>query len=259
MKMKRILVCDGSLDGILTAVYKAYDMRYGHEYIQLSVKNASGEGDNFELFSEYYEIKTDYVLSMKVAKTIRQKISSQAYEMVVRVALSESDTRADLIYRFIILGLSMGKSVVEHLSNDIVHQMQAVNRYVGREAYHFLEFLRFQEVGDGILLGVIQPKNHIISLMMDHFADRLYHENFIIYDEGRQIAVIHEKEQEPFLIDLESDFIESLKRVKSDEEEYENLWRAFHKSIAIQERKNLKLQRNLLPLWMRKNMTEFQG
>ena len=258
MKMKRILVCDGTLDGILTAVYKAYDMRYGHDNIQLNVKCTDGRSQNYELFAEYHEIETDYELSQKVAKTVRQKISSTAYEYIARAALSEDLERADVIYRFIILGLAMGKDVIGHLSNDIVQKMQTLNRNVGNESYHFLEFLRFQEVGAGILLGVIRPKNNVLSLMVDHFTDRLFHEDYIIYDEGRQIAAIHVREQEAFLMDLDQQFIDSLKMVKSDMKEYESLWRAFHRSIAIKERTNLKLQMNHLPLRFRKHMTEFQ-
>ena len=44
----------------------------------------------------------------------------------------------------------------------------------------------------------------------------------------------------------------------SDEEvRIQNLFKIFHESIAISERKNFKLQRQLLPLRFRDNMVEF--
>lgn len=257
MKSKRILVCDGSLDGIFTAIYRAYDMRYGHEFIQIVEKPENGAGMNYELFAEYIDIDTDYDLSMKVARSIKQKISYEVYEMIARAALSEMVGRSDVIYRFVILGFDMGKNVVQHLSNDTVNQIFTLNRNVGNEAHHLTGFLRFQEVGDGMLMSIIKPKNHILSLLLPHFADRLSQEDFIIYDEGRGIAAIHPKNQEPFLMEIEEEMIQALNCSKSREEEYVKLWKAFYQSVSIKERENLKLQRNNLPLRFRGNMTEF--
>ena len=42
------------------------------------------------------------------------------------------------------------------------------------------------------------------------------------------------------------------------EELYAELFRHFCKRITIKERKNLELQRNMLPLYFREYMTEFQ-
>lgn len=258
MKNKRILVCDGSLDGIFTAIYKAYDMRYGHEYIKIMEKSLDGFGMNYELFSEYIEIETDYELSAKVARSIKQKISYEVYEMTARAALSQMQGRSDVIYRFLILGFRMGKDVVHHLSNDAVSQIFVLNRNVGNEAHHFTGFLRFREVADGVLLSTIKPKNHILSILVVHFADRLNGEDFIIYDEGRGIAAIHPKNSEAFLMEIKEEMIEALNAKKSKEEEYVLLWKAFYESISIKERENKKLQRNNLPLRFRGNMTEFQ-
>ena len=43
-----------------------------------------------------------------------------------------------------------------------------------------------------------------------------------------------------------------------DGQQWEDLWRTFVSNIAIQPRRNWELQRNLMPLWYRKNMTEHQ-
>lgn len=257
MKTKRILVCDGTVDGIFTAIYKAYDMRYGHENIKLVEKAAEGDELNFELFSEYIDIEKDYELSAKVGRSIRQKISSQAYESVIRAALSEETGKSDAIYRFLILGFHVGKEVMNYLSNDAVHRIFTINRNVGNEAHHMLEFLRFKEVGDGVLLAVIKPKNHVLSLITPHFADRLNNERFLIYDEGRSIAAIHEKNQEPIYMEVDGELVHALDMSKDKQADYEQLWKTFFNSICIKERVNLKLQRNNLPLRFRGNMTEF--
>ena len=38
---------------------------------------------------------------------------------------------------------------------------------------------------------------------------------------------------------------------------YRDLWKTFYQAIAIEERKNPKLQRNMMPLRYREYMTEF--
>lgn len=257
MKMKRILVCDGSVDGIFTAIYEAYDMRYGHEHIQIT--EACEEGMPYEMFAEYVEIVTNYERSEKVASTIRKKISTQAYESIVRAALSNAKHRSDLIYRFVILGLREGKSVLQNLSNEVVFDLYRLNRAVAKEAHHMTGFLRFSEVGDGILLSVIQPKHNIISLIVPHFSDRLNNENFIIFDEGRNIASIHHKNQEAVLVQVDDTFLKSLEYKKEQAQEYEQLWKTFYHSVSIKERENLELQRNNLPLRYRSYMTEFRS
>lgn len=258
MKTKRILVCDGTVDGIFTAIYQAYDMRYGHENIKIAEKSDESSYLNLELFAEYIEVETDYKLSAKVAISVQNKISREAYEYVVRAALSDVKGRSDVIYRFLILGFHIGKQVLSYLSNDIVNQIFVMNRNVGNEAHHLTGFLRFKEVGDGLLLSIIKPKNHIVSLLAPHFADRLNNENFIIYDERRKIAVLHEKNSEPILMNLKEEFIKALDQVKAKQEEYETLWKTFYRSVSIKERENDALQRNNLPLRFRGNMTEFQ-
>lgn len=257
MKTKRILICDGTVDGIFTAIYRAYDMRYGHEFIQLVEQDTEGNARNYELFAEYVTIETDYELSAKVAKSVKQKISAEAYENCVRAALSDVEGRSDTIYRFMILGFHMGREVMNHLSNDVVIRMFAMNRQVGNEAHHMTGFLRFQEVGEGILLAIMRPKNHILSLIAPHFADRLNNENFMIYDEGRKVAAIHSKNTEPVLMEMDQEMIRALDHSKSKQKEYEALWKTFYESISIKERENWKLQRNNLPLRFRGNMTEF--
>ena len=37
-----------------------------------------------------------------------------------------------------------------------------------------------------------------------------------------------------------------------------DLWKDFFNTIGIKERENHQCQRNLMPLWYRKHMTEFQ-
>lgn len=255
---KKILVCDGTLDGIFTAIYYAYDLRYGHNNTKIVIDGETEQDYNLELFSEYMNIKTDYEIALKVSQSIVKKISREAYEQVCKAALSYDPGRGDAIYRFLILGFHMGSKVLSFLSNDAVIKIFELNRNVGNESHHYLGFLRFKEVGQGVLLAVFKPKNNILTMVAPHFSDRLNNENFIIYDEGRKTAIIHGQNREHVLLPMNDEMIRQIETMNSKEEEYENLWSAFYDSICIEERKNEKLTRNNLPLRFRDHMTEFQ-
>jgi len=261
MTTKRIYLCDNSIDGIFTAIYIAWSSRYGHSNIKIEEKSEGSKYSNIELFSEYIPVDTDLSLASKVSISIKSKISQEAYEMVCRVALSDYMGKADLIYRFLILGFRIGSSITEHLSNDIVNQVFRVDRYVGREAYHFIEFIRFSEQQNGYLTAVIHPKNNVITLITPHFADRFPRERFLIYDENRKIASLHVPEHSWIIIsvpDLNSNDVDTNENLSFVEDEYRDLWKIFFQNIAIKDRVNPKLQRNNLPLRFRKDMTEFK-
>jgi probable DNA metabolism protein len=258
MKTKRIYLCDDSIDGIFTAIYQAWSSRYGHSNIKIEEKCEGSKYSNIELFAEYLAVDTDYSLSSKVASSIKNKISQEAYEMACSVALSDYCGKADLIYRFLILGFSVGSGITQHLSNEVVSNVFRINKNVNNEAHHLLGFLRFSEQDNGLLTSVIHPKNHVLTIITPHFADRLPQERFLIYDENRKVASFHVPGN-PWMIaevpDLDKD---NLENISFSEDEYRDLWKAFFKHIAIEERTNLKLQRNNLPLRFRGDITEFR-
>lgn len=258
MESKHIYVCDHSIDGILTAVYIAWSSGYGHANVKLEEKSEQGNCYDMELFSDYIPVETDYALALKVAQSIKKKISYEVYEMVCRVALSDYMGKADLIYRFLILGFRTGAGIVEQLSNETVHTVFRVNKNVNNEMHHLLGFIRFSQKDNGLLTSVIHPKNNVLSLIAPHFADRLPKESFVIYDENRKLAVLHLPGKYWILTKLPEAMELNRGENSFEEDEYSDLWKIFFKSISIKDRENKKLQRNNMPLRFRSDMTEFQ-
>ncbi len=257
MKNKRIYICEDSGEGIFTAIYDAWSSRYGHEYNRIEVSTEYGNERNFELFSEYIHVKTNEEKALKVAKAIKEKISMEAYDMVCNGIWSERAEKADVVYRFLILGFSMGAKVVNHLGNDTVMSLFEMNRNVSNEAHHYLGFLRFKEINNHILLAKISPKNDVIRLIAPHFSDRLSNENFVIYDEKRKNAIVH-KVGYPWIYTVGEHLnLDNIGNLSDAEEEFQSLWKTFFETIGIEARVNHKLQRNNMPLRFRNHMTEF--
>ncbi len=255
--MKRVYFCEDSLEGIFSAVYDAWSDRNGHANNEIRILTGEDQGD-MELFTEYLYIRNSDEKISKVVRAVCGKISEEAYELVCGASCSCELSRGDDIYRFLIIGFSMGKGVVDCLYNKDVMRIFELNRNVSNEAHHYKGFLRFQEMEDGILVGRIKPKNDIIRLLAPHFSDRLNQENFVIYDENRNTAIIHQKAERWFYTGGEILNLEKIKKITEKEESIDSMWKAFFSSVSIKERENKGLQRNNLPLRFRSNMSEFK-
>ncbi len=257
-KPMRILLCEDSLEGILTGVYEAYKSRYGHDNIKLCLDSEEYE---IEMFSEYQKIEPDAESANKVLLSILEKIGDTARKNIVEAAYSAEADKAEVIYRYLIRGYVVGSRIVDYLSDPYVNRLFALCRRLWNEVHNWKEFLRFQIQENGLLTAVIEPKAKVLTFLMPHFADRLPIENFVIYDKTHDQAGIHQKQQGWFLAEkLGRDYPEYVARLEMttrEEAQMQDLWRIFFETIAIKERENIKLHTQLLPKWYREHMVEF--
>lgn len=256
MKPTRIYQCEDSIEGIFTAVYEAWASKYGHDFIELEVQGIE-ETYNLKLFSEYISVENNADYATKVANSIKKKISSHAYQMITRAALSNDKRKANAIYHFLVRGFAYGAKVEDQLSDPYVQIIFELNRYVGNDAHLYTGFVRFTELENGILFAKIEPKNNVLELITPHFADRLARENFMILDVKRKLASIHQKNTSWYMTKLTEEELTFFLTATADREKYEKLWKAFFESIAIKERENKVCQRNHVAMHYRKYMTEF--
>ena len=251
---KRIFICEDDFVSIMTAVYDAWDFSRGkkHDLVRIELV---GTG-NFELFAEYVDVRPDEEKCAKVVRSIRNKISEEVFGEVFRGTLSDKPDKANAIYHFLVVAFKSGRRVLYELGNPAVIRLFELTRYVGNEQHRLLGFIRFEELYNGVLFSKIAPVNNVLTLIAPHFCDRLPNENWIIYDERRKTAAIHRKHGGWCLT---SDAL-MLDRIVSAEREgfYKDLWKTFFDTIAIEERKNYKLQRQLMPLRYRENIVEFK-
>lgn len=287
--------CEDSMESIFTAVYRAYEDRRRPEDTMVSLTDESFlfaehvpvEVDEEKakkvartLWKEFGE-EDYYKICMALAASDPEK--GQAVYQTIAAGLRGRCRRGRLF---------------DDLRNDYIRKAFALARGANREYGHQREFLRFQEVepevaaweessGDSrkILYARIGLKCQVMAFLMEHFADRFPRENFMIYDEHRKLMGIHPTEHRMegakdrgsvsrmtaggadlltdgrtwYLIQCEDDFAETDKVRQSEREQaYQELFTYFCHKIAIKERRNLELQRNLLPLRFREYMTEFR-
>lgn len=246
--------CEDSLESIFTAIYLAYEEKRDHTDTCISLT------DEPILFAQDEYVTPDPVKINKVMRSLCRIFGEQDYMSLCMALASEDREKAQAVYRTVVDGISTGRRaghLFDNLANDQVHRAFTLARLVGREIGHLREFVRFQELENGVLCAKINPKNNVVAFLMPHFSDRLPRENFMICDEQRGIYAIHPAGRQWYLFyggEQEADFP---LRISAEERTYQELFRYFCHKISIEERKNLKLQQNLLPLRFRKNMTEF--
>ncbi len=249
------LICRDSPEGIFTGIYEAYAMRRPHDSIHIQV----GEEENLRLFAVYRHVEPDREKSLRVSATLERRLGAEAYIEICCALAAQDGEKGEAVYKTVVCGFKRkdGRQVMGDLSNPYVHKVFELARNVKNEAHHWKEFLRFQEQEGGMLFSKIGPKNNVLTFLMPHFSDRLPLLNFMIYDENRNLFAVHPASGEWYLVSDMQVREERFQTYSGDETKYQELFRHFCKTIAIKERKNLKLQRNMLPLWFQEYMVEF--
>ena len=256
-----VFICEDHLEGILTGVYDACASRLGHRNIRLM----TGEPDNFELFSEYITVTPSAQKTEKVIRTITERFGMQFYESIYQAAMSgEAHTeqkldKADAIYQTILLALSCGdgQRVLLSLGEPCVYRIFELCRATNREAHrHLASSCAFPNWKTASFLPLSIQKDHVLPYVAEHFTDRLPSENFMIYDETHRTVAIHKASKQYAIVDAADLDPDKIKRYSEDETEYRRLWLAFFDHIAIDSRKNPKLQMQLMPKRFWSDMTE---
>lgn len=256
MEMEQIiLLCEENLESIFSAVFLAYEMKCDPKKTHIQFENRS----NMEFFTEYIYVEKDSEKASKMAQGLKRRFGETVYEYLMYILCADSDKSADVFYHVIDLGLSLKhpETVFSNLGNGWIMEGFELKRKASKELHHLMGFLRFEELKNGILFAKIHPKTDCILFLARHFSDRLPGENFVIYDMRRKKCIIHSYHSLWYMrTNVELEDFQSLEETEA-QKFFAELFKEFCKTIAIKERKNEKLQQNMLPLHFRDCMVEF--
>ncbi|MFW5976557.1 MAG: TIGR03915 family putative DNA repair protein [Bacillota bacterium] len=238
-------IYDGSFEGLLTLIYKAFYRR------EIPDKIIKKEQLTDNLFSQNVFVKTNKNKADKVYEAIQDKISFNSLKKVYYAFLSEvKDIELDII-KYLKLGFKVGSEINKFLTRPEVQRIQKISGKVGKEKHRLQGLLRFREIKNGQLYAPVEPDYNIIILLSPHFEKRLSNQNWIIHDKKRGIAVLYNSKDSVVIEekDLEVEYPER-------EYFYQDLWKEFFKTISIKDRKNKKLQKQYMPVRYWKNLVE---
>ena len=87
-----IFTCEDHFDAMMTCVYEAWASRLGHSNVKLKTEPIG----NLELFCNYRHVDTDSEKTARVIRSIKSKISYQAYLMIYEAAMSDAEDKLDI-------------------------------------------------------------------------------------------------------------------------------------------------------------------
>lgn len=259
------LHCENRIDGILTAIYDAfvYKNRMRAPYKDTITIQIGDSGDR-KLFAQDIEIITDADKARKTVYAIKMRLGFAIYQTIFHALCHYDAERATVVLGYLVRAFSKGARIQEYMADPYVMRVLELSRKAGNECQKLMGFLRFRDMG-GFLYAQIEPKCDELPLMQEHFADRYPNENFVIYDAVREYALLHPAHGQNFYAgkDVIADNLSQLFGEQEQpqivaEDAYEQLWRAYFRTMAIAERRNEECQNTLLPKWYRKNMLEFE-
>ncbi len=242
-----IYVTDGSFEGILTAVFEAYENKEIPESI---------------VSRDYYQVSLDSVVreidkndekSSRVYNTVVEKMSQETLEIMYKAWLSEHCEIGTALYKYIKIGLKMGRKILSYLQNPDVLMINDLAHKVGYEAHRFLGILRFKKLNNGLYYSKIEPDNNITMIIAEHFEQRMSDQPWIIHDIKRNVFALYDTYQVIFVKEDISISIDN-----GEDKVFEELWKSYFKTIAIEDRRNPRLQKQFLPRRYWKNLTEMQ-
>ncbi len=240
-----IVVYDGSFEGFLTLVYDVYHSKICPEQI---IK----EEPKTLLLDEYFCIDNDEEKFEKVYQSLTNHFSKENMQTIFNMFFCDTSSFEKELLEFIKLGFKNQKEL-DNINIPEIFKIKNLEKELLRNAHRMYGFMRFQELADGTLYGKLESKFNLLTFMGRHFFQRLSNQNFIIHDAERKLAIVKNTTQ----ISVEQVAKFDTPVLSSDEKKFSDLWRQFFKSVAIEERRNLKLQQDLVPLIYRKYMNEF--
>lgn len=206
-------------------------------------KNIKPTNYNPNLFEETF--KKEIPNNHAIIKEIIDATNLSIFNTIYKVFLSNNENKEILIYYFLLYSFKYKNKIFYMSHLKCVQETLKISKYVSHEIHKFKGFLRFKELKGNILYAEIEPTNDILFFLSKHFKERLKNEFWIIEDKKRNIISVYDKNN--FYLTSSANFKILKKELSEVEEDIEDLWKSFYKTIAITERINPRCRMNFMP------------
>jgi probable DNA metabolism protein len=234
---------DGSFQGFLCATAEAINAgRKGLPFPSIRRK-ADCDG----LFDETIAVATDESRAARLWRRLEAKAGEEALRDCFEAFCSDLGGVEDALASTISRMSREGGGVLSELGDPHCLRVMEASRRSKAQAHKLSGLIRFAELADGSWYAVLKPECDVLPLVGEHFAARFPDMRFVIHDSGRGRAILHEPGG-PWRIVGGFGFAGEGELPLSDRErEIRAGWQLYFKSVAIEERRNPRLQANHMP------------
>ncbi|MBF0694603.1 MAG: TIGR03915 family putative DNA repair protein [Flavobacterium sp.] len=254
--MSSIYLFDGSFEGLLTAVFDAYELKNN------VVRIVTDSHYEPSLLDDVHHVVTDENKATRVLNGLRKKLSIDWQNRIFKAYLSELPEAFQHIFDFLRYVFDNTTKVETNYGHPSVIAISKLDKSVNRERHRMKAFIRFQETADGSFYAAVDPDYNVLPLIVSFFKNRYADQKWIIYDIKRKYGLYYDLHE---VISVTFDFVEEVKdgnpqTAVLDEKEslYSVLWSDYFKSTNIPARKNMKLHLQHVPKRYWKYLTEKQ-
>jgi probable DNA metabolism protein len=254
-----IFVFDGTLEGLLTAVFECYQKKV------TSVKLVSDVHYIPDVFKESFKVVSDDVKANRVWNGLVKKLNGEWMKSIYKAFLSEQPATFQDLFEFIRYIIDNPTGAEANFGNRFVLEISQMSHKVHREKHRMEAFIRFQKTADQIFYAHIEPDFNVLPLLIDHFKNRYADQKWIIYDLKRKYGLFYDLENvEEITFDFTAEMSPALNALPENvldpqEELYALLWKDYFRSVNIPARKNMKLHIRHVPKRYWKYLSEKQG
>lgn len=175
---------------------------------------------------------------------IAVRLSEYAVKNLTYCYLSEVRGIEMAVYEYLKAGLKKGRAALRNPADPVVQRVEETCSKVRRECHRFYGLLRFSATNENIYYAPFEPDHNIISMIAPHFASRLRDQDWIIHDKKRGLAVFYSSSTREMTQACVND---SNISISEQEESAREMWRSYFRSIKIESRVNLALQKRFMP------------
>ena len=236
---------DGTREGILNCLFRSFSLKE----TPVAVYSCDFQPS---FGSDVVEIESDEHSARRVRDGLIKCGGISLLSQLFVPLRSSEQTKETVIFSVAYRCLKERKNVLTDYSDVNVLAHYDLTKRVYNELHRMKGFLRFTEC-EGGLYAHFSPDNDIVDMLAPHFLKRLCGEKFIIHDTKRGLLALCDGKD---LITVKAPATVTVIQ-KAGETEMKSLWKTYFDAVAIESRKNPRLQDNYLPRRYRKNMDEF--
>ena len=176
-------IFDGSLQGLLTAVFEWFERKPGKVVLK-SIGIFQPEA-----FAESFTVTSDGAKADRVWAGIQKKLAKEWLRKFYCSYLSEIAEAYNHLFHFAIYIFQHSAGAEGNYGNEHVMALFKYAKSVEREKHRMEAFIRFQKTGDNLFYAGVDPDFNVLPLISDHFKNRYADQQWIIYDLKRKYGL----------------------------------------------------------------------
>jgi probable DNA metabolism protein len=238
--MSWLAIYDGSFPGLLCLAAEALGPAGPPSAVGT---NASTQ---LTLFDEPRQVVTEPARAAACWRNLGRHLSRDSLRNLATVHLHGAGGHELAVVGYLRLGLERGHDLDSCLTAPDVAEIHRRAGQVRLESHRLKGLVRFRRLRDGGYYAPLHPDHRVLYAVARHFVRRLHNETWLLHDTGRGEALYWDQHELRELT-LSSDFAAAAANFAAEEAGAEDLWRMFHRTVAVPGRENPRVQRQFMP------------